>query len=349
MPNTIFDMFTAPNIVGYIEAQAPTINDPYLGAALFPNRKNAGLDLSWLKQHTGVAVQLKASSFDVKAELRNRVGIAKIDTEMAFFKEAMRIGEKDRQDLLRVNEAYAQPIIARIFDDIGNLVKGVDVAAERMRMQLLATGQISVTRDGADYEYDYQVPVAHKETISAAANKWSATETADPIADIERWRDVIIAGGGSAPNRAVCNNTVWKHLRNNLSIRKAMNPVGYANIKVKPDDVRQYIYDATKVTVEVYDKTYALEVGGSVYKYYPDNKFTLIPDGDLGNTFYGTTPEEADLMGGVSTDAQVSLINTATAVTVTRESDPVNVNTKVSAVLLPSLPSIGSIFIATVA
>ena len=162
MPNTIFDMFTAPNIVGYIEAQAPTINDPYLGAALFPNRKNAGLDLSWLKQHTGVAVQLKASSFDVKAELRNRVGIAKIDTEMAFFKEAMRIGEKDRQDLLRVNEAYAQPIIARIFDDIGNLVKGVDVAAERMRMQLLADGQISVTRDGADYEYDYQFPVAHK-------------------------------------------------------------------------------------------------------------------------------------------------------------------------------------------
>lgn len=349
MPQTIFDLFTAPNIVGYIETKEPSVNNAYLGLALFPNARNAGLDLSWLKQHTGVAVMLKPSAFDVKAELRGRVGISKIDTEMAFFKEGMRIGEKDRQDLLRVNETFAQPIIARVYDDVANLVSGVEASAERMRMQLLSGGAINVSRDGAAYEYDYQFPASHKETISTANKQWSATETADPLSDIERWRDQILADGSDAPGRAICNNSVWKYLRNNLIIRKAMNPVGYANVRATPDDVKQYIFDATKVAVEVYDKAFKADVDGAAQKYFPDDVFTLIPEGDLGNTFYGTTPAEADLMGGVSTEAQVAIYGTATAVMTVKENDPVNVNTVVSAVLLPSLPSINGIFIADVA
>ena len=39
---------------------------PYLGATLFPARKKAGLDLSWLKGSRGLPVSLMPSTFDAR-------------------------------------------------------------------------------------------------------------------------------------------------------------------------------------------------------------------------------------------------------------------------------------------
>ncbi len=348
MPASIFEVFTAPNIVGYINERAAAVDDAYLGAVLFPSARNAGLDLSWIKNRTGLDVALRPSSFDVKAELRNRIGIGKIDTEMGFFKEAMRIGEKDRQDILRLNEAYARPIIERIYNDVYNLVRGADVQAERMRMQLLSTGKIDVSVDGAGYFYDYKFKPEHKETISASEKKWNQLTTADPLDDIERWQAVIRNDGGGKPSRAICSTKVWGYIKKNVALRKALNPVGAVGIKPTNSDVKEFIYDQVGVVVEVYDKVYATEPGGAGTPYFPDDVFTLIPEGVLGNTWYGTTPEEADLLTG-KVDADVAIVGSGIAVTVTRETDPVNVNTKVSAVMLPSFPAINSVFIADVA
>ena len=73
----------------------------------------------------------------------------------------------------------------------------------------------------------------------------------------------------------------------------------------------------------------------------------MIPDGDLGNTYFGTTPEESDLMSG-NTDAQVEIVNTGVAITTIKEPHPVNIMTVVSAIVLPSFEAIDNIFIATV-
>ena len=72
----------------------------------------------------------------------------------------------------------------------------------------------------------------------------------------------------------------------------------------------------------------------------------MIPEGTLGNTYFGTTPEEADLMA--SNVANVSVIDTGVAVTTSRKVDPVNVDTKVSMIFLPSFESIDNILIADV-
>lgn len=57
---------------------------PYLGATLFPARKKAGLDLSWLKGSRGLPVSLMPSAFDAKATFRDRIGFEKLETEMPF-------------------------------------------------------------------------------------------------------------------------------------------------------------------------------------------------------------------------------------------------------------------------
>ena len=160
----IFDMFNAKAIGSYW-AEVNKTQVPFLGAGLFPARKQVGLDLSWVKGKGGLPVALKPIQFDAKATLRDRIGVSELSTEMPFFREAMRIGEKDRQNietLLAKGEQFAQPTIARIFDDIKNLVEGGRVQAERMRMALLAGGSINVTATGetgrdANFTYNYDI------------------------------------------------------------------------------------------------------------------------------------------------------------------------------------------------
>ena len=60
----------------------------------------------------------------------------------------------------------------------------------------------------------------------------------------------------------------------------------------------------------------------------------LMPNGTLGYTWYGTTPEERTLAD--SGQANVSIVNTGVAVAVTTTSDPVNTKTTVSEIVLPS-------------
>ncbi len=89
MPN-IFDLVNAKEIATYWTQKVEN-RIPYLGETLFPAQKQLGLDISWFKGSQGLPVMLKPSTFDAKATLRDRIGISKIETEMPFFREAMRI------------------------------------------------------------------------------------------------------------------------------------------------------------------------------------------------------------------------------------------------------------------
>lgn len=186
---TIFDLVNAKNIATYYETNTSNAI-PYLGATLFPAKKQLGLDLKWIKGSKGLPVALLPSAFDAKATLRDRIGFKKIETEMPFFREAMRIGEKDRQELNRLaasdNESYLMPLINNIYDDVTNLVGGALVNPERMIMQLLSTGKISIVANRLNYDYDYKMPANHKVTLTST-DKWS-DPTADIVGDIKHGR-----------------------------------------------------------------------------------------------------------------------------------------------------------------
>ena len=59
------ELFTAQLIAAYYTESA-TNRVPYLGETLFPARKKNGLDLRWVKTHSGLPVSLNVSSFDAK-------------------------------------------------------------------------------------------------------------------------------------------------------------------------------------------------------------------------------------------------------------------------------------------
>jgi len=347
---TIFDYVNAKEIASYI-TNKPENAIPYLGEGLFPAKKQLGLDLKWIKGSQGLPVALKPSAFDTKATLRERIGLTSVETEMPFFREAMRIGEKDRQELNKFigasNTNFVMPIINNIYDDVAKLVEGARVQAERMRMQLLATGGIDIEANRLGYTYDYKFSSEHKETLLSTA-KWTDFENSTPVADIERWMDKVEEDTGVRPTRAICTRKTFNYLMQNKSIKADMflttGTVATLSI-VTEAMVKQYLTTKLGLTVAIYNKKFD-NGAGTATNYFPDDVFTLIPAGTLGSTWFGTTPEESDLMAG--SEAQVQIVNTGIAVTTTKEVHPVNVFTVVSGIFLPSFENIDSCFIAKV-
>lgn len=341
---TIFDLVTAPELTAYWE----TLNQdraPYLGETLFPNQKKLGLDLKWLKGSKGLPVVLKLSAFDAQAVPRTRIGFEKISAEMPFFKESMYVDEELRQELNKVlesgNQAYIDSVINRVFDDEGTLIDAAAVARERMRMMLLTTGTIVMASNGQTYTYDYGLTSAQKPTVGTS---WS-TVTADIVGDIRTWQDEREDATGVRPTRAICSRKTFGYILKNNNIRNAVWG-NSASAPINEAKAKQYLMDELDLEVVIYTKRYKDE-SGATQKFVPDDTFVLFPAGNLGSTWFGTTPEESDLMASASVD-NVSIVDTGVAVTTMRRADPVNVETKVTQIALPSFEAADQIVIADV-
>lgn len=73
----------------------------------------------------------------------------------------------------------------------------------------------------------------------------------------------------------------------------------------------------------------------------------MLPNGAIGTIWYGTTPEERTLTA--KSDADVSIVNTGVAVSVTITDDPVNTKTTVSEIVLPSFERMNECYAMEVA
>ena len=324
----IYDLYNNKTIAEYY-SEAVSNSIPYLGETLFPPKKKLGLDLKYIKSSKGVPQVLKLSAFDTKATLRDRAGFTDVESEMPFFKESMLIKERDRQELNKLidngNQAYVDVILNNIFDDVTNLVDGARTQFERMRMQLLCKGKVQISYDGLGIDYEYGV---NKTTVNTS---W-ATASTDIMADIETAMETVETRCGIRPTKAICTSKTFNYLKNNTKIIgavRALNTTKYVTTKM----IKEYIQDELDLTIQVYNKKYKNEDGADTL-FFDDDIFTLIPGTTLGGSWFGTTPEESDLLG--SNKANVSIVNTGVAVTTSETVDPVNVDTKVSFVGLPS-------------
>ena len=335
-----FDLVTSSNLVAYWINK--DLNDPTVGDQLFPFKKELGVELDWVKGANNQVVGLKLSAYDAKAIRRDRQGIEKYKTEMPFFKESMVVDEKMRQQLNTLlqtqNEALIRTIVARIFDDEIKLIKAAYETVERVRMQMLTTGTITLASNGQAYEYDYGMPEANKITVNTS---W-ADASADVIKDITDTQNLARQNGFKL-TRAMCNTNCLNAIINNTAIKNRLYVLAQGNVTITTNEVRRYIEQETGITIYVNDNGYVAE-DGTFTRYFADDVFVLMPDGPLGETHYGTTPEESDLMTG-ATKAEVSLVENAIAVTSVKEEDPVNVMTKVSMVMLPSFEMANAVYV----
>ena len=358
MAISIFDIVTPGNVISYYDSRMAN-QDTYMGEMLFPATKQLGTELTKIGGRAGVPVELKASAFDVQATFRDRLSVETRTQTMPFFKEGMRVDEKIRQQLLNLasagNAQVLAPLVRNIFDDTSNLLRGARVTRERMVMELISTGKIAINNNGVAMEYDYGIDEDYQKVKVAKA--WSDTENSNPLKDMRDWVEDFKIRYGVTLGYAVMTSKTFSYIANNKNVIKQLYPTvtDPSGLMIRNEQVKQLVLDTVGVRILINNNIYATQVRGANKKFFPDNVVSFLPDsGVLGNMVFGTTPEEVDLMNSALTSAKVQITDTGVAVKTSVSYDPVNVNTIVSQICLPSFNSdveggAGLILIAKVA
>lgn len=346
------DVFTARSLAFRL-TEDPTNAQPFLGEAFFPARKKMGIDLKWIKAHKGLGVELKPSAYDALATIRPREGFVIQKEEMPLFREAMKVSEQDMVEIQRAqdsNDPYVQDAINHVYDDVNNLVNGARIATERMRMSLLApaTGDMKIQIGIADntvynYNYDAQGTWKTNNYLALSGNAtWDNASTAKPLNDIQSGVEAL-ADNGYVARYAMMNSKTLAYLVAADQMKNALISVTGRVIDFLDTATAKEVFQRkTGLTPIIYNKKYK-DVGGFTQKFYPDNYVTIISDGQLGNTWYGMTPEERTLMGDPKVD--VSVMDSGIAIAIQNlYGPPVAHETTVSQIALPSFEGMDGIF-----
>ncbi len=324
---------------------------PYLGQAFWPNERRASIELKWIKTANGLPVSLAPSNFDAKATIRARKGFGINKEEMAFFRESMVISEHDRIELAKLSDCtspFVKDVVANIFNDTKTLVDGADVVPERMRMQLLfpETGgpSIYIAADGVVYQYNYDTDgkwAANNRKTLSGPKLWANTKTAQPLEDIRQ----IIENADEPIKYLVMSQAELNLFMACDSVKEALLAQNTTAHVMMTADVAKKLISNTFPDVEVlvYKKKYKDEVGDT-HAFVPDGFVAFVPEGKLGNTWFGMTPEELAQMEARDVDITVLPSGVAVAVQTTYDTT-MQTTTTVAETLLPSYERMDSVYL----
>lgn len=353
----LYDIVTPQNITAYWDSRRAD-QSQYMGDFLFPAKQVMGLELNKLGGHAGTPVELKASNFDAQATYRDRQSVEVTKQKMPFFRERMKIDEEIRQQIMSISrDDILRQFIPRIFDDTNNLLRGARATRERMAMELISTGHVKIHSNGVKLDYDYGLN--KKKQFVKPAVAWSNADTATPLTDMVNWVDQFRSDFGVSLGYIVMTTKTFSMIKATKEVHRALYPnsADPASVFVTTSAVRDLIQNAVGVTILLNDNVYATQVGGVGKKFFPDDVVTFLPVGSerglLGNMFFGTTPEQIDLLTNPKFANSVSIVDTGVAIYTRTIDHPVNVETIVSQICLPSFGAdveggAGSILIANV-
>lgn len=334
----------------------PSNDIPYLGEKWFPNQKMEGLDLKWVKTSTGLPVALQPSNFDALPVLRSREALDIQKTQMAFFREEMDINEEHLIELDRIkstDDAFLEMALNAIYNDTDRLVLGAEVIPEVMRMQLLATTsgspQITFSANGVNYSYNYDTNSAYASSANhyvalSGTSQWTVANktTATPLSDLQN-ASKKLKELGKAPKYALMNSATFNKIAGNAQIASAiLAQNATATVFITDDMVKKVIESVTGLKVVIYDKMYKDYTGASQY-FYPTDRVTILPDEKLGNTWFGTTPEERT--GRQIPDTDVTMHGGIAIATKVVYGPPFKMQTIASLICLPSYENMDSTFV----
>lgn len=258
--------------------------------------------------------------------------------------------------MLRVQESsdpYAAEVIARVFDDTRDLIDGANVVPERMIMQLLfpegGDVGIAIKANGVNYTYKYDTDGSWKTSNYTALTDtatWDKPSTADPFAAFKTVKDAIRSKTGTELTVAIMNSYTFNLLAKTDAVKNRYLTTNGLSLGYLTDtEVKAVVESTSGLRIAIYDKQYRDE-SKVAHAFVPNGYVCLIPDGALGGTWYGTTPEEADLRG--ASRAEVSIVNTGVAITRILQEHPVNINTFASEIVLPSFERMDEVAVLNV-
>ncbi|GAA0076187.1 major capsid protein [Clostridium sp. CTA-5] len=321
--------------------------------SLFPDRKVTGTKLEQAKGAKRKAVALRQSTFDVAAKMRAlNAKVTVKSTEIPFFKEAIGIDETTRREIINAMNANNQNLVDAVLDQVYegqvNLIRGAEIVAKKMRASVIQNGLLNFTSKDGDIVVDYGVPSNHKVVLTADA-KWT-NPAADIVGDVKKFQKSITDDHYAKPTillltestfdkTFLINTVITNHIKNsNLNTSLILSQANYLQFAKE-------VLGLTVIFLE--DTTYIPEEGENPVPYYENGKITLMSGATLGDTVYGTTPEEYDKQSG-SGKLDTTMVGTGVAVTTMVKEDPVTVDTKVSVMPIVSFDRADEVFFGIV-
>lgn len=337
---TIAELFSHKEIITYMmNRQYPQL----LGEQLFPAVKGNGLEFDQIKGASRVPVIASVHAFDTEAEIGSREA-SRQALELAYVKKKMQLKEKDLYALKRPRDAKEQQyLVSLVYNDIDQMVAGLDARAEAMRMEALTKGTVTLEGEKGNLGViDYQVPSANKQVLSGTS-LWSDAAS-DPLNDMYRW-NVTLNGLGT---RALTSTAVLQNLLRHPKVLSAIYGTNSGRV-LSLSELNGWLQQQGLPAIRTYDQVYRKTQANGTFvatRYFPINSFVMFGNEALGQTIFGPTPEELRLLDDPSVDT--SKIGNYHAMVYESGLDPVATWKKVSGVYLPSFPSADEVFQATV-
>lgn len=338
MPS-ILELFNQREVLNYQQnRQYP----PLFGELLFPEVKHESLEFDMIKGARKIPVVASVHAFDTEAEIGSREA-GKQALELALIKRKLPLTEKEIIALENPRTPAEQQYLMReVYNDMDSLVNSVRARAEVMRMEAAADGKVTLDENGLSATIDYGVPANHKEVLSGT-DIWTDPNS-DPITMIQDWVLTL----GTNPQRALTSNVILTVLLRHPKVISALFGNGSGRVATK-GDLNAFLQSAGLPQIATYDNQYRKQKADGTYdlkRYFPQNKFVLLPSEALGETIYGPTAEEIRLTRDPSINTQ--MVGKILAMVYEENLDPVSTWTKAVATALPSFPLAGEVFQAQV-
>lgn len=335
----IEELLSSQELINYTKARQIK---PKMGDLLFPSQKTEGLEIKMIKGASNLPVSASIHAFDTEAEIGSREGTKYSIEELALIKRKNKLSERDLIVLNQPRNTMEEAqIIKDIFNDVDSLVESVLTRVEAMRMEALTTGELNINENGFKTKIDYGTPSAHK-----ADKAWSSG-TPDILKDIFDMTDKIVQDTGFTPSRALTSKANLNIILKDEKIRKGIFGVNSDKL-LTVNELNTFLAAQSLPTIATYDEQYRVQ--GKNGKYVPkrfldSGKFILMPEGKLGDTFFGLTAEELELRN--KSDIDISAIGNI-IVEQYATTDPVAKWIKAVATALPSFPYADQVFMATI-
>lgn len=338
MPS-VEELLSHKELVDYTKTRTP---QQKVLAEVFPERKTEALEIKMIKGANNLPVSASIHAFDTEAEIDQRESGSYDTAELAMIKRKRKLSEKEiiRLETPR-NDAEEREAISRIYNDVDDLHDSVLTRAEAMRGEALSTGKLSINENGYKAEIDYGVPANHKQTFT-----WSSG-TPDILVNMDSAVDRIVTDTGFTPTRVLTSKKNLNFVLKDEKIRKAVFGVNSDRL-LSRQELNTFLQTQGLPKIATYDAKYRILLKTGKYeakRYFTESAFVFMPDGDMGETLFGLTPEELELRK--KADVDISEIGNV-IIEQYATNDPVAKWIKAVATALVTFPCADQVYIATI-
>jgi len=317
----------------------------YLGNALFPNITTNELSYKLLKAAEGLPVIANIHAFGTEADQGSREGVEIQTGKIPGIKRKIPLDEEFLVRLNRAGLGDLESVRNQIFGDLKQMVDGVMARMEKMKMDAIAKGAISIDDGKIIANVDFQVPDAHKDTLTGTS-AWNDTANSNPLEWIQTNTETVESNTGVRPERALTSRKVVSYILQNENVRAQILGNNYTSSIITQNQLNELLSRMGLPQIATYDLKYRSQAKSGAYstgRFFPEDRFVMLPPETLGEQLMGPTPE-----GLLDENIEATQVPGLYAKTYKASSDPVSIMTLAGATSMTTFPRADEIFIGVV-